>query len=191
MMLETRRGKSAKDSKDQYIERIMEAIIELEITKGHLKWRMSDLSRVSGVTRSLLYYYFGQNKEHLLKQAVQYYTSEFLDFRLERYEKIRRGEIVDLIAISRKRLRKSPYLLQFYAKHRLEKTSVSAVFDQAEKAYFENLRATLPTRWRPFARILWAFVFGLAMQPNLTEEELRTAETIMRRAWPLKRKPHS
>lgn len=162
----------------------MEAIIELEMTKGHLKWRISDLARVSQVTRSLIYYYFGREKKHIYTQAVNFYVTEFLDFRLERYEKIKKGEIIDLISESRKKLKRNPYFLQFYAKHRLEKTETSLIFEKAEKQYFENLRETLPVKWKPMARILWAFIFGLAIQPNLSEEELRSAEMIMRRAWP-------
>jgi AcrR family transcriptional regulator len=173
-------------TKEDYIESIMEAIIELEMTKGHLKWRMSDVSKVSGVTRSLLYYYFGKNKKTIFKEAVLFYISRFFDFRFDRAERIRRGEIVDLISIARKRLRKNPYFLQFYAKHRLEETDVSSLFQKAENQYFENLRETLPTRWRPLARVLWALIFGLAVQPSLSEEELKSAENIMRRAWPSK-----
>lgn len=172
------------DSKDLYIDQIMEAVIELEVVKGHLKWRLSDLARTSDVTRSLIYYYFGQNKENIFKQAVDYYIGEFLDFRLERAEKFRRGEIIDLISTARKKLRKNPYFLQFYAKHRLEETEVSHVFNMAEKKYFENLRISLPKKWRPLSRVLWALVFGLAVQPNVTESDLKTAETVMRRAWP-------
>ena len=171
-------------SKEDYIENIMEAVIELEMTKGHLKWRMSDLSRLSGVTRSLLYYYFGKNKKNIFKESVNFYIGKFLDFRVDRAEKIRKGEIVELISLARTRLRKNPYFLQFYAKHRLEETEVSALFQKAENQYFENLRETLPARWRSLARILWALVFGLAVQPSLSEEELKSAERIMRRAWP-------
>ena len=171
-------------SKEDYIENIMEAVIELEMTKGHLKWRMSDLSRLSGVTRSLLYYYFGKNKKNIFKESVNFYIGQFLDFRLERAERIRKGEIVELISVARTKLRKNPYVLQFYAKHRLEETEVSVLFEKAEKNYFESLRETLPVRWRPLARMMWALVFGLAVQPSLTDEDLKSAERIMRRAWP-------
>jgi AcrR family transcriptional regulator len=171
-------------SKADHIESIMEAVIELEMTKGHLKWRMADLSRLSGVTRSLLYYYFGKNTKSIFKEAVHYYIGQFLDFRIERAEKVRKGEIIELISVARKKLRKNPYFLQFYAKHRLEETDVSHLFQKAENHYFENLKETLPVRWRPLARILWALVFGLAIQPNLSDAELKSAEAVMRRAWP-------
>lgn len=165
------------------IEGILEAVIELEMTKGHLKWKMSDLSRKSGITRSLLYYYFGKDRKHLFKQAVDYYVGVFLDFRLERAEKIRRGEIVELISIARSRLKNKPYFLQFYAKHRYDKTEVGNVLHAAEKKYFEHLKASLPARWHHVTRVLWALVFGLAIQPDITDEDLKAAEKILRRAW--------
>lgn len=178
--------RTRQDSKEFYIERIMEAVIELEMTKGHLKWRMSDLARVSRVTRSLLYYYFGKDTREILHQAVTYYIMVFLEFRVERMEKIKRGEVLDLIAVARKRLRKNPYFLQFYAKHRLEETDVSPLFRKAEKHYYENLKETLSPKWRSLARILWALIFGLAVQPSVSDDDLKAAEAIVRRAWPKK-----
>lgn len=175
---------SMSKSKEEDFESVMEAVIELEMTKGHLKWRMSDLARKSGVTRSLLYYYFGKSTHSIFKEAVNFYIGQFLEFRQERAEKIRQGQVIDLISSARKRLRKNPYFLQFYAKHRLEETpEISTLFQKAEHKYFENLRDSLPTRWRPLARVLWALIFGLAIQPSLSEAELKSAEAIMKRAW--------
>lgn len=175
-------------TKADYIDKIMDSVIQLEVRQGHLQWRMSDLARQSGVTRSLLYYYFGKDTEKILKQAVHYYISIFLDFHLERTQKIKQGEIVALIAQARKRLMQRPYLLQFYFQHRFEKSEVSHLFEKAENQYFRNLKESLPRKWQPFSRVLWAFVFGLAIQPSFSEEELKTAEKIMRRAWPQQKK---
>lgn len=168
------------------IEAVLEAVIALEMTKGHLKWKMSDLSRKSGVTRTLLYYYFGKDRKSLFSQAVDYYVAVFLDFRLERAEKVRRGEIIELISIARSRLRKNPYFFQFYAKHRFEPTEVSPLLQSAEKKYFEHLKASLPPRWHHMTRVIWALVFGLAVQPDITDMDLKAAESIIRRAWPSK-----
>lgn len=114
-----------ENNKQIQIEKVLETIIELEVTKGHMKWRMSDLARTSGVTRSLLYYYFGNDIKEIFRQAVQYHVDQFFEFRLERSEKIRKGEITELIAVARRRFRRNPYYLQFYAKHRSEKNEVS------------------------------------------------------------------
>ena len=36
---------------------VCSAILKLEIEKGHLKWSITDISKVSEITRSLIYYY--------------------------------------------------------------------------------------------------------------------------------------
>lgn len=174
--------------KDQRIEKILEAVIELEVTKGSLLWKMSDVARISGVTRSLIYYYFGKDKKTLLQTTVDYYVDEFFSFKLDRREKIRRGEIMSLISAARKKLTSRPYFLQFYAKHRQGISEIGLHFKKAEHLYFENLRETLSTRWRPLSRIIWALIFGLAIQPGLTDEDLKVAERFLIRAWPKKLK---
>jgi AcrR family transcriptional regulator len=166
------------------IEAALESVIELEMTKGHLRWKMSDLARKSGVSRPLLYYYLGKDRKSIFKQAVDYYVAVFLDFRLERAEKVRKGQIIELITVARSRLKKNPYFFQFYAKHRFENTEVSPIFHAAEKKYFEHLKASLPPHWHHLTRVMWALVFGLAVQPDITSDDLKAAEKIIRRAWP-------
>ena len=170
-------------SKEQDLDKILASVIELETKKGALRWSLSDLSRKSGVTRSLIYYYFGKDKKELLRQAVEYYVTLFFGFRLERAEKIKKGEFADLIQTARKRLAEQPYFLQFYVKHRTERTELSPIFDQAEKDYLLNLEHSLPKKRKAWARIIWALVFGLALQPKISYEDLLTAEKILRRAW--------
>jgi AcrR family transcriptional regulator len=170
-------------SKDQDLESILSSVIELETKKGALRWSLSDLSRKSGVTRSLIYYYFGKDKKELLRQAVEYYVTLFFGFRLERAEKIKKGEFADLILTARKRLSEQPYFLQFYIKHRVDQTELSPLFDRAEKDYLKNLEDSLPKKRKPWAKVIWALVFGLALQPRISHEDLLTAEKILRRAW--------
>jgi AcrR family transcriptional regulator len=172
-----------KSSKQKSIDRVLWTCIELEITKGHLIWRMSDLAKTSGVTRSLIYYYFGKSKKEILKQAVNYFADTFFDVRIEVIQRIRKGEMADLIKISRQRLLKSPYLLQFYAKHRLERTEINQIFEKAERKYLNNLIATLPSHWRSKSRILWAMIFGLTLLPEVSIDDIKSAEKILHRAW--------
>ena len=67
-----------KTKKDEAFWKILNAAIELDYKKGHLKWTMTELSRRSGVTRSLIYYYFGRQKAAILKEAVKIVGEEFV-----------------------------------------------------------------------------------------------------------------
>lgn len=170
-------------AKEVDFDKILSAIIDLEIKKGSLRWSVSDVARRSGVTRTLIYYYFGKDKKHMLVQSVDYYVTLFFGFRLERAEKIKKGEFADLIWTARKRLAEKPTFLQFYTKHRTEKTELSALFDRAESDYLKNLEESLPKKKKHWARLIWALVFGLALQPKVTMNDLLVAEKILRRAW--------
>ena len=52
--------------KDETYWKILDAVIALEIRRGHQKWTISELSRLSGITRTLIYYYFGKSKLEIL-----------------------------------------------------------------------------------------------------------------------------
>src|ERR1700745_3649674 len=45
-------------NKDKHYWNILDAVFRLEVTKGHLRWKISDVSRLAGVQRTLVYYYF-------------------------------------------------------------------------------------------------------------------------------------
>lgn len=177
----------SKKSKKENIQAVLDACIQLEVTKGHLQWTFMDLSRVSGVTRSLIYYYFSDSKKTLLRKAVQQMADRFLNIRFQNIQRMQQGEIFALVRSTRQGLRKNPYILQFYAKHRLEGTEFNQIFEKAEQNFYENMAHTLPQRWKDLSRVLWALIFGLAIQPGLSEKDLKLAERIIQRAW---RKPH-
>ncbi|TNF29269.1 MAG: TetR family transcriptional regulator, partial [Deltaproteobacteria bacterium] len=42
------------------------------MAKGHLEWRLSDIAKDADVTRSLIYYYFGKEKDLILEEAFRY-----------------------------------------------------------------------------------------------------------------------
>ena len=55
-----------------------------ELIKGHLKWSLSDISKHSGVTRSLIYYYMGKEKEQILEEAIRFMLELFFNTNLEK-----------------------------------------------------------------------------------------------------------
>lgn len=52
-----------QNSKEEVYFKICNAVLKLEVVKGNLAQKISDISKESGVTRSLIYYYFGKEKE--------------------------------------------------------------------------------------------------------------------------------
>lgn len=64
--------------KDKKFWTILETAIDLDFKKGHLRWTLSELSRAWGMSRPLIYYYFGQSKSKLLEEAVRLVGSEIM-----------------------------------------------------------------------------------------------------------------
>ncbi len=56
---------------------ILNLVLTYEVDKGHLKWKVSDVSRKLKVSRSLIYYHFGKAKESILDSCYQIVAEEF------------------------------------------------------------------------------------------------------------------
>ena len=58
--------------KEEVYFKICNAVLKLEVNKGHLAWTLSSVAKESTVTRSLIYYYFGKEKKVILEEAYRY-----------------------------------------------------------------------------------------------------------------------
>ncbi len=67
-----------QNQKDETYFKICNAVLRLQIEKGHLKWKVSNIADYSGVTRSLIYYYFGKEKETIYEEAIRFMIDFFL-----------------------------------------------------------------------------------------------------------------
>lgn len=161
----------------------MSASIALDLLKGHLNWSMTDLSRQSGVSRTLIYYYFGKSKEDIFRQSIEYFTSEIFDTRPEVARKLAEGDIINMIKTTRKNLREHPHLVVIYSNYRLKQSELGKAFFKAEKKYLEMLETSLPTKWKPFTRNIFAFILGLTLLPVLSEDDFIQAEKFLKRFW--------
>ena len=94
--------------KDESYWIILSSAMDLDVKKGHLKWTMSDLSRKSKITRSLIYYYFGREKAEILEEAVKLIGHELAGLNEERLEMWKRGEFLDSLLAAREIIEKAP-----------------------------------------------------------------------------------
>ena len=96
--------------KDENYLKILDAVVRLEVVKGHLRWKMSDLSRMSGVQRTLVYYYFGKSKEVILKEALKTIGDEFFGLSAERLTMWREGRMKESILRTPQKFPNSPHI---------------------------------------------------------------------------------
>lgn len=98
--------------KDKIYLNILRTVLRLEIQKGHLKWSLSEVSKISGVTRSLIYYYFGKNKHEIMQEATSYLGKEIFSLDMSPTSAL---PINERLKILTEVLRDNPYLfLHFY-----------------------------------------------------------------------------
>ena len=157
--------------KDERYWRVLDTVIRLEVVKGHLAWKTTDLSRLSGVKRPLIYYYFGKSKEEIVRTALKIIGDELFGLSRERLELWREGRVAESVLRSRELLRLAPHVSEFYFHWRHQRGEIGAHFVRLEKRYREKLMGT--GRSAAETEAIFAVFFGLVLSPGLSEETLR------------------
>jgi len=162
-------------SKDETFWSVLNSAIELDFKRGHLRWTMSELSRMSKVTRSLIYYYFGKSKEAILLEAVKLIGEEFFGLTTNRVEMWKAGQISESVLQTRRLLEKCPHMGTFYMVHREEETDIGASLRQLELEYKQKLKRFFPQASDPSLEALFGLFMGLVITPRLSDEAVRKA----------------
>ncbi|MCB0420014.1 MAG: TetR/AcrR family transcriptional regulator [Bdellovibrionales bacterium] len=164
----------SNNRKDEAFWKILSAAMGLDISKGHLKWNMAELSRKAKVTRSLIYYYFGQSKMDILNEAVNMIGEELVGLNEERDEMWRKGELLESLKASREVLKKAPFIPCFYLTHRADNnSSLGAALIQIEKRFVHKIRKFYPAVNETQAESLFAIYWGAAFSPGISEDALK------------------
>ena len=105
--------------KDEIFYQICHMVLKLEMTKGHLRWTISDVARGAKITRPLVYYYFGKDKEVLLHESWKFMIETMFYFSAKESLGIRQ-RIKEITA----KINSMPYLFVLFF---LEKNSGSEI----------------------------------------------------------------
>ncbi len=175
----------AKRDRDQTFWKVLNAALDLDFRKGHLKWTLSELSRKSAITRSLIYYHFGRSKLAILQEAVRVIGEELIGVDPERIEQWRTGNWKSSVMHSRELLVQSPSLANFYLLHRSRPTEIGEGIRKLEDDYMKKLKIIFPQLAAPAHHALFAFFFGVTFAPNVDEAAvdyaLRTLKSLTRK----------
>jgi AcrR family transcriptional regulator len=154
-------------AKDDLFWRVLDGVIRLECTRGHLKWKMTDLSRMSGVTRTLIYYYFGKSKPSLVQAAIKVVGGEFFGLDPSVHSVWDRGDFAKSIQLTRQLFVKAPYVGIFY----LTQRQPGAVFHKdimdLERRYLQRLGKAYPRASQEKIHLLFAALIGMVLLPEL------------------------
>ncbi|MCB0377735.1 MAG: TetR/AcrR family transcriptional regulator [Bdellovibrionales bacterium] len=162
-----------KPSKDETYWKVLNCAIELEFKKGHLKWTMTDLSRKSKVTRSLIYYYFGRSKMSILEEAVKVIGEEFVGMSEKRLTFWREGAFEESLLEARKLYERMPYLCAFYLNYRQLPNDIGEALLKLEKAFLRKIANFAPKASKEEVNTIFAVYFGICFSPNVGIKEIK------------------
>lgn len=162
-------------SKDETFWSVLNSAIELDFKRGHLRWTMSELSRMSKITRSLIYYYFGKSKEAILLEAVKLIGEEFFGLNASRIDLWQKGQIADSVLQTRRLMEKCPHMGTFYMVHREEQTEIGASLRQLESEYKQKLKRFFSKAPDPGLEAIFGLFMGLVITPGLSDDAIRIA----------------
>jgi AcrR family transcriptional regulator len=151
---------------------ILDCAVKLEVSKGHLRWTISDLSRGSGVGRTLIYYYFGKAKAEIVKVALKIVSDEIFGLSPERLKLWEAGDIKSSILKSREMIEKAPHLREFYFHWRHTQSEIRDHLISVEKRYLQKIKKSRPSLDDKSAHALFTVLFGLVMMPDLKLESI-------------------
>lgn len=129
----------ATQSKEDIYFAVCNAILKMEVAKGHLKWTLTEISRESGITRSLIYYYFGKEKKSALEEAYKFVISNF--FNIERAKTMGIRERLKQVLQD---VKKMPYLFVLYYLERNSGGEIGQMIKNAEGLMLKALKQEFP-----------------------------------------------
>ncbi len=158
---------SKAPTKDDLFWKVLDSVIRLECTRGHLKWKMTDLSRMSGVTRTLIYYYFGKSKLALVQSAIQVIGGEFFGLDPTKHDLWDRGDFLQSIHLTRDLFVKAPYVGIFYLTQRQPGSIFHKDIMALEARYLARLEKAYPRASQDKVHLLFAALIGMVLLPDL------------------------
>lgn len=140
-------------------------VIRLDVQRGGLKWKVTELAKTSRVARSWIYEVLGKNKTEMRKNALKFMLEELYSLSPERTQMDRStGRLPGLIR-SRQLVRTVPEALAFYFRHRDEQTELGALIRQYEKRFLERVAADLKISDPTDLLFIRTMIHGISVAP--------------------------
>lgn len=154
---------------------VLTTVIDLEISKGHLKWKVTDLARYSGVGRELIYYHFGRTKKAILEKSFELIAEEFYGLTEDRIKLVQSGDLASSLRQTHKMFLENPSLGLFYMKWRTTPSPFQINCINLEKRYQKKLQNLFPHLTKDQVEALHSILHGIATAPFLSNKGLVVA----------------
>lgn len=159
------------NSKDDKYWAILNSCIQLEISHGHLLWKLSDLHRKSKVSRTLIYYYFGKNKKNIVLEACHYF-GRILSGTDEKLMKLyEQNNMTEAMFVNKEMLLKLPSLIPFYFLYRNSKNEIGEIIRDYELRGIKKRKHFFPKLNETELRVLFSLQMGLSLSSQVTTKK--------------------
>lgn len=160
------------NKKDKVYWAVLSATIELDLKKGHLKWTLSEVSRKSKVTRSLIYYYFGRSKINILEEACRVIGDELVGLSEERVRLWQEGQFLQSLAQSREVYDKAPFIPSFIQSHIRSSNVIGDNLRSMETRFLKKIETFFPHLTKPEILAIYSIYWGAVFAPACSNEAL-------------------
>ena len=174
-------SETPKVEKDEAFWKVLNAAIRLDVRKGHLKWTMSELSRASEITRSLIYYYFGKEKLGIINEGIKIIGEELVGLSPHRYQLWKEGKLFESACEARAVIEKAPFISIFVHEHIHAQNEIGEQLRSIEKQFFNKIQSFYPHLNQPATEVLYAMYWGLLFTPRFSEEGLKMAAGVIKK----------
>lgn len=168
-----------RDGKEEVFFRICNSVLKKEVEKGHLQWTISDVARDAEVTRSLVYYYFGKEKEKVFTEAWKYMISLFFQFS----DVGKSTPINERMYGILQSMRRMPYLFILFFLQKSRDTEIAKEISKAEEQLLDIFQQEYPSYSRTQILRLYLMELG-AIAYNLKPEDALEVFDFPREAEP-------
>ncbi|MCO5141604.1 MAG: hypothetical protein M9962_00780 [Oligoflexia bacterium] len=154
------------NSKYQTQLKISEAILGLEIKKGHLNWKITEVTKKTGLSRPIIYRYFGSNKNKMLSSAIEIFCYDF--YGLVEHENL---SFSSRLIKAKKKLQENIDPALFYLKWRATTSPLNEAFKKVEAKFQKKLKEQNPNLTQIELLALHTIIHGIVTAPFIEQEE--------------------
>lgn len=157
-------------------------MLSYEVSKGHLKWKVADVSRRLKVSRSLIYYHFGSSKQEILDSCFEIVAEEFYglnnDFRgLADFE----NRVLEKSLIRTQKIYlRTPAIITFYHRWRQEQSPMQKRMLEMERRYQAKLLQAFPHLTKDEMLAVHAAMHGVVTGPFVSAAAARVVAEMLR-----------
>ena len=166
-------AKVKKQEKDDVYWLVFTTVLNLEFKFGHQRWTISQLSRSSGISRPLIYYYFGKSKPQIVLEAVRILGDVIAGLPDKNIEMWKTGHLVEEVLETRQLLAKAPNMIAFYFSRRNDTNEIGNAIRAIETKFMKKLSDFFPDMPRPQLEGFFAVFIGLTFSLNISDDAVK------------------